>query len=95
MSVKKLICAFSGRVAIKRPVRTRHQRVLKSGEDAAEVVADGGEHHVGGTAGAALEVAAAEMSFSLQVSDEGLDGGAAAPLALDNTEDTALLAGNG
>src|SRR5579859_3321023 len=34
------------------------------------------------------------MAFGLQVSDDGLDGGAAAQLALDDTEDTALLAGD-
>jgi len=46
-------------------------------EDAAEVVADGREDDVGGIAGAAFEVAAAEVTFGLQVSDDGLDGGAA------------------
>src|ERR1700727_3223624 len=34
------------------------------------------------------------MTFSLQVSDDGLDGGAAAQLALDDPEDAALLAGD-
>ena len=34
------------------------------------------------------------MAFSLQMSDDGLDGGAAAQLALDDTEDAALLAGD-
>ena len=34
------------------------------------------------------------MAFGLQVSDDGLDGGAAAELALDDTEDAALLAGD-
>ena len=34
------------------------------------------------------------MTFGLQVSDDGLDGGAAAQLALDDTEDAALLAGD-
>src|ERR1700719_2179919 len=34
------------------------------------------------------------MAFGLQVSDDGLDGGAAAQLALDDTEDAALLAGD-
>lgn len=43
-------------------------------------------------AGAAFEIAAAEVTFGLEVSDDGLDGGAAAQLALDDTEDTALLA---
>ena len=57
-------------------------------------MADGGEHDVGGIAGAAFEVAAAEVTFSLEVSDDRLDGGAAAQLALDDTEDAALLAGD-
>src|SRR6202021_3447450 len=60
-------------------------------EDAAEVVADGGEDDVGGIAGAAFEVAAADVAFGLEVSDDGLDGGAAAQFALDDTEDAALL----
>jgi hypothetical protein len=57
-------------------------------------VADGGEDDVGGLAGAAFEEAAAEVTFGLQVSHDGLDGGAVAQLALDDTEDAALLAGD-
>ena len=34
------------------------------------------------------------MTFGLQVPDDGLDGGTPAQLALDDTEDTALLAGD-
>src|SRR5262245_3539135 len=34
------------------------------------------------------------MAFGLHVPDDGLDGGAAAQLVLDDTEDTALLAGD-
>ena len=34
------------------------------------------------------------MAFGLQVSNDGFDGGAAAQLALDDTEDAALLAGD-
>ena len=34
------------------------------------------------------------MTFGLEVSDDGLDGGAATQLALDDTEDAALLAGD-
>jgi hypothetical protein len=63
-------------------------------EDAAEVVADGGEDDVGGIAGAALEIAATEVAFGLQVADHGLDGGSASQLALDHSEDAALLAGD-
>ena len=57
-------------------------------------MAHGGEDDVGGIAGPAFEVAAAEVTFGLQVSDDGLDGGAAAQLALDDTEDAASLAGD-
>ena len=53
-------------------------------EDVLKVVADGGEDSVGGVAGAALEMAAVIT----------VDGGAAAQLTLDDTEDTALLAGD-
>jgi hypothetical protein len=34
------------------------------------------------------------VAFGLQVSDDGLDGGAAAQLALDDTGDAVLLAGD-
>jgi hypothetical protein len=34
------------------------------------------------------------VAFGLEVSDDGLDGGAAAQFALDDTEDAALLAGD-
>jgi hypothetical protein len=34
------------------------------------------------------------VSFGLEVSDDGLDGGSAAQLVLDDTEDAALLAGD-
>src|SRR4051794_21576473 len=34
------------------------------------------------------------MTFGLHVADDGLDGGAAAQLALDDAEDAALLAGD-
>jgi hypothetical protein len=55
-------------------------------------VADAGEDDVGGVAGAAFEIAAAEVTFGLQVADDGLDGGAAPQLGPDDTEDAALLA---
>ena len=64
-------------------------RVPQPCEDAAEVVADGGEDDVGGIAGAALEIAAAEVTFGLQVA---LGGGSASQLALDGAEDAAFLA---
>jgi len=68
------------------------QKHLQPGEDASEVVADGGEDGVCGVAGGALEVAAVEMAFGLHVTDHGLDGGAAAQFTFDDTEDAALLA---
>ncbi|MGY3225005.1 hypothetical protein ACVIM5_005612 [Bradyrhizobium sp. USDA 4512] len=70
------------------------QKFSEPGEDATEVVSDGGENDVGGIAGAALEVAPAEVSFGFEVSDDGLNGGAAAQLTLDGAENTALLAGD-
>ncbi len=57
-------------------------------------MADSRDDDVGGVAGAAFEIAAAEMTFGLQMSDDRLNGGAAAQLALDDTEDAALLAGD-
>ena len=39
-----------------------------------------------------LEVAAAEVAFFLHVTDERLDGGSAAQLSFDDTEDATLLA---
>ena len=55
---------------------------------------DGREDDVGRIAGAAFEVAAAEVAFGLEVSDDGLDGGASSQLAFDGTEDAALLTGD-
>jgi hypothetical protein len=62
------------------------------GEDTAEVVSDGGEDGVGGVAGATFEIAASEVTFSLEVAYHGLDGGASSQLAFDGAEDAALLA---
>ena len=54
-------------------------------------MADSGEDDVGGVALAALEVAAAEVSVSLHVANNGFDGRMAAQFALDDPEDAALL----
>jgi hypothetical protein len=63
-------------------------------EDASEVVSDGGEDGIGGVSGTTFEIAATEVTFSLEVADHGLDGGAASQLALDDAEDAALLSGD-
>ena len=44
-------------------------------------MADGGEDDVGGVAGAAFEIAAAEVTFSLEVADHGLDSRSAIGVA--------------
>ena len=72
--------------------RVGAQEIPQPGEDAAEVVSDGGEDGVGGITGAAFEIAAAEVAFGLHVADDGLDGGSASQLAFDDAEDAALLA---
>jgi hypothetical protein len=57
-------------------------------------VADGGENGVGGIALGSLEIAAAKMAFGFHMAYHGLDGGAAAQLALDGAEHAALLPGD-
>jgi hypothetical protein len=53
-------------------------------------VADSGEDGIGSIAGGCLEIAAAEIDLGFYMADHGLDGGAAAQLALDDTEHAAL-----
>ena len=53
-----------------------------------------GEDAVGGIALAALEMAAAEVTVGLHVSDHGLDGAAASQFALGDAEHAVLLAGD-
>ena len=60
-------------------------------EDAAEVVADCREDSVGGVAGAAFEIAPAEVTFGFEVADHGLDRGSSSQLAFDDAEHAALL----
>ena len=67
------------------------QKKSQPGEDATEIVSDGGEDGVGGVAGATFEITAADVTFGLEVADHGLDGGASSQLAFYGTEDTALL----
>jgi hypothetical protein len=47
-----------------------------------------------GVVGATFETAAVEVTVRVQVSDDGFDSGAAAQLALYDTKDSALLAGD-
>ena len=54
------------------------QEFSEPGEDAAEVVADGREDDIGGVSVAAFEIAASEVTFGLQVADDGFDSGATA-----------------
>src|SRR5947207_12795617 len=70
-----------------QPDQDQTQKFSQPGEDTAEVIAYGREDDVGGVAGAAFEIAAAKVSFSLQMADHRLDGGAAPQLALDDAED--------
>jgi hypothetical protein len=65
----------TARQSVTRMSQDEEPKSPEPGEDAAEIVADGGEDDVGGVAGAAFEIAAAEVAFRLQVSDDGLDGG--------------------
>ena len=53
-------------------------------EDSPEVISDGGEC-IGGVAGTTFEIAAAEVTFGLEVADHGLDGGSAPQLMAPNT----------
>ena len=57
-------------------------------------MANGGKDDVGGVTLTPLEMAAAEVSVGLHVTDHRLDGGAAPELAFDHAEDATLLAGN-
>jgi hypothetical protein len=57
-------------------------------------VADGGKDDAGDIALVPLEMAAAEESVGLRVTDYGLDGGSAPELAFDHPEDATLLAGD-
>ncbi len=57
-------------------------------------MANGSEDRVDGIAVGSLKIATAKMALGFHVADCGLDGGAAAQLALDGTEHTALLPGD-
>jgi hypothetical protein len=68
-------------VKIEERDQDREQKLTQSGEDEAEVVTGGGEDGVGGIAGAALEMAAAEVTVGLHVADHGFDGGSASDMS--------------
>jgi hypothetical protein len=53
-------------VSIEGRDQYQEQKLPEPGEDEAEVVADGGEDGIGGIAGAALEMAAAEVTVGFQ-----------------------------
>jgi hypothetical protein len=76
------------------PDQEQTQKIPQPCQDTAEVVADGGEDGVGGIAGAAFEIAAAEVTFRLEMADHRLDGRAASQFALDDAEHAALLSGD-
>lgn len=67
-------------------------RCSKSFSRARKIVADGGQDDICRIAVAALEMAAAEVSVGLHMTDHGLDGGAAPEFAFDHPEDATLLA---
>jgi hypothetical protein len=62
-------------------------------DEAAEVVAGGGEHDIDGIAARVGEIVAAHAVVIFEMSDHRLDGGAALELALDLRGDATLLAG--
>src|SRR5262249_61145783 len=62
------------------------------GGEEPKIVADGTQDDVGGIAGATSEIAAAEMTLCLHMSNHRLDRGAPSELAFNAAEDPALLA---
>jgi hypothetical protein len=67
------------------------QKSPQPSEDTPEVVSDGGEDGIGSVSGTTFEIAAAEVTFSFEVADHGLDGRTSSQLAFDGAEDAALL----
>jgi hypothetical protein len=74
---------------VRSSARRTTQNHPQPREHEAKVVTDGAEDDVGGIAGATFEIAAAEMTFCLHMSDHRLDGGAPSELAFDAAEDPA------
>jgi hypothetical protein len=63
-------------------------------DEAAEVVAGGGEDGVGSVAPTVPEIVAAHTVLGFEMADDGFDGGPAAQFALDSGRDASLLAGD-
>ena len=85
---------FEGLLACEGGQERHQDQTQKSpqpGEDEAEVVSDRGEDGVGGIAGAAFEMAAAEVTVGLHVPDHGFDCRAAPEFAFDHAKDAAFL----
>src|SRR6516162_8585178 len=68
------------------------QQRPETSEEAAEVVAGGGEHGVDGVAAGVGKVIAAHAVMFLEMADDGLNGGTPFELALNLRRDAALLA---
>ena len=70
------------------------QQKPEPADEAAEVVAGGGEDGVDGVAATEPEIVAAHAVLGLEMADDGLDGGPAAQFALDRGRHASLLAGD-
>ena len=70
------------------------QQEPEPADQAAEVLADGGEDGVVGTALTVPEIVAVSTVLGLEMADDGLDGGPAAQFALDPGPHVSLLAGH-
>lgn len=70
------------------------QQEAEPTDEAAEVVAGGGEDGVGGVSLPEPEIVAAHAVLGLEMADDGFDGGPAAQFALDLGRHPSLLAGD-
>jgi hypothetical protein len=86
-SVKSRFERWADDEGAKKRRQDQAQKIPQPNEDVSEVVGGGGEDGIGGIAGAAFEIAAAEVAFGLHVADHGLDGGASPQFAFDDTEE--------
>jgi hypothetical protein len=85
MSVDRLIKRC--RIAI----RNRRKRALSQARIRLKLYPTVERTGIGGVAGTTFEIAAAEVTLSLEVADHGLDGRAPSQLEFDDAEDAALL----